>query len=121
MTQSQGVSRIHERVFEDRLRYTDELIKMGADIRVEKFAESRYGTKADIIGPTPLRGADVRALDIRAGAGMVLAGLVAAGRTTVSDVHHLDRGYEGLVPKLRGLGAQIKESGYGMPADDPSA
>jgi UDP-N-acetylglucosamine 1-carboxyvinyltransferase len=52
---------------------------------------------------------------------MVLAGLVAAGRTTVSDVHHLDRGYEGLVPKLRGLGAQIKESGYGMPADDPSA
>jgi UDP-N-acetylglucosamine 1-carboxyvinyltransferase len=121
MTQSEGVSRIHERVFEDRLRYTDELIKMGADIRVEKFAESRYGTKADIIGPTPLRGAEVRALDIRAGAGMVLAGLVAAGRTTVSDVHHLDRGYEGLVPKLRRLGAQINEAGYGMPADGPSA
>jgi UDP-N-acetylglucosamine 1-carboxyvinyltransferase len=109
LTQSEGLSRIHERVFDDRLRYTDELVKMGADIRVEKFAANRYGTKADFLGPTPLRGATVRALDIRAGAGMVLAGLVAKGRTTVSDVHHLDRGYEGLVPKLRQIGAQITE------------
>ncbi|HYP60937.1 MAG TPA: UDP-N-acetylglucosamine 1-carboxyvinyltransferase, partial [Thermomicrobiales bacterium] len=113
MTQSEGLSRIHERVFDDRLRYADELLKMGADIRVEKFAPNRYGTKADIIGPTPLTGANVRALDIRAGAGMVLAGLVANGRTTVSDVYHLDRGYEGLVPKLRQIGAQITEVGYG--------
>ena len=111
MTQSAGLSRIHERVFDDRLRYTDELLKMGADIRVEKFAPNRYGTKADIMGPTPLKGADVRALDIRAGAGMVLAGLVATGRTTISDVYHLDRGYEELVPKLRQIGAQITEVG----------
>ncbi|HEX3301476.1 MAG TPA: UDP-N-acetylglucosamine 1-carboxyvinyltransferase [Thermomicrobiales bacterium] len=117
MTQSAGLSRIHERVFDDRLRYADELLKMGADIRVEKFAPNRYGTKADIIGPTPLTGASVRALDIRAGAGMVLAGLVANGRTTVSDVYHLDRGYEGLVPKLRQIGAQITEVGYDSPAD----
>jgi UDP-N-acetylglucosamine 1-carboxyvinyltransferase len=109
LTQSEGLSRIHERVFDDRLRYSDELVKMGADIRVEKFAANRYGTKADILGPTPLQGANVRALDIRAGAGMVLAGLVASGRTSVSDVHHLDRGYEGLVPKLRQIGAQITE------------
>jgi UDP-N-acetylglucosamine 1-carboxyvinyltransferase len=109
LTQSEGHSRIHERVFDDRLRYTDELVKMGADIRVEKFARNRYGTKADILGPTQLHGASVRALDIRAGAGMVLAGLVATGRTVVSDVHHLDRGYEGLVPKLRQIGAQITE------------
>jgi UDP-N-acetylglucosamine 1-carboxyvinyltransferase len=109
LTQSEGLSRIHERVFDDRLRYTDELVKMGADIRVEKFAENRYGTKADILGPSALQGANVRALDIRAGAGMVLAGLVASGRTSVSDVHHLDRGYEGLVPKLRQIGAQITE------------
>jgi len=109
MTQSEGLSRIHERVFDDRLRYTDELVKMGADIRVEKLAANRYGTKADILGPTPLHGACVRALDIRAGAGMVLAGLIASGRTTVSDVHHLDRGYEGLVSKLRQIGAQITE------------
>jgi UDP-N-acetylglucosamine 1-carboxyvinyltransferase len=109
LTQSEGLSRIHERVFDDRLRYTDELVKMGADIRVEKFARDRYGTKAEILGPTPLHGASVRALDIRAGAGMVLAGLAASGRTSVTDVHHLDRGYEGLVPKLRQIGAQITE------------
>ena len=82
---------------------------MGADIRVEKLAENRYGSKADIRGKTTLKGAAVRALDIRAGAGMVLAGLVADGRTTVSDVYHIDRGYEGLVPKLRDLGAVITE------------
>ncbi len=109
MTQSEGVSRIHERVFDDRLRYTDELVKMGADVRVEKFSPTRYGTKADIFGPTKLTGTNVRALDIRAGAGMVLAGLIADGRTTVSDVYHLDRGYEALVPKLRQIGAQINE------------
>ena len=120
MTQAEGLSRIHERVFDDRLRYTDELVKMGAEIHVEKFAPNRYGTKADIIGPTPLTGANVRALDIRAGAGMVLAGLIANGRTTVSDVHHLDRGYEGLVPKLRQIGAQIIEVGFGLQADGTS-
>ncbi len=109
MTQAEGVSRIHERVFDDRLRYTDELVKMGAEIRVEKFSETRYGTKAEIFGPTRLKGAPVRALDIRAGAGMVLAGLVADGKTAVSDVYHLDRGYEALVPKLRQIGAQITE------------
>jgi UDP-N-acetylglucosamine 1-carboxyvinyltransferase len=109
MTQATGLSRIHERVFDDRLRYTDELVKMGADIAVEKFSATRYGTKADITGPTKLTGTAVRALDIRAGAGMVLAGLTAEGRTTVSDVYHLDRGYEGLVPKLRQIGAQINE------------
>lgn len=109
MTQADGFSRIRERVFEDRLRYTDELVRMGADIRVEKYAENRYGSKADIRGKTTLKGAAVRALDIRAGAGMVLAGLVADGRTTVSDVYHIDRGYEGLVHKLRDLGAVITE------------
>ena len=117
LTQSEGLSRIHERVFDDRLRYTDELVKMGADIRVEKFAANRYGTKAEILGPTPLHGTSVRALDIRAGAGMVLAGLVAAGRTSISDVHHLDRGYEALVPKLRQIGAQITE--VGIPDSPP--
>jgi UDP-N-acetylglucosamine 1-carboxyvinyltransferase len=121
MTQANGLSRIHERVFDDRLRYTDELVKMGANIRVEKFAPNRYGTKADIIGPTPLTGANVRALDIRAGAGMVLAGLIADGRTTVSDVHHLDRGYEGLESKLRQIGAQIIEVGFGSQADSTAS
>jgi UDP-N-acetylglucosamine 1-carboxyvinyltransferase len=109
MTQANGTSKLHERVFEDRLRYTDELVKMGANIRVERFGD-RYGQRAEFIGPTPLHGADVRALDIRAGAGMVLAGLIAEGVTTIHDVKHIDRGYDGLVSKLRSLGARIEES-----------
>jgi UDP-N-acetylglucosamine 1-carboxyvinyltransferase len=109
MTQAEGLSTLKERVFEDRLRYTDQLVAMGADINVEKYAENKYGTKAEITGPTPLRGAEVKALDIRAGAGMVLAGLIANGVTVVSDVHHLDRGYEGMIGKLRELGGRIEE------------
>lgn len=109
MTQAHGVSKLKERVFEDRLKYTDELIKLGADIQVEKFGSNRYGTEAIITGPTPLRGNRVRCLDIRAGAGMVLAGLVAGGETEVLDIYHIDRGYERLVPKLQGLGADIDE------------
>jgi UDP-N-acetylglucosamine 1-carboxyvinyltransferase len=110
MTQADGISRIHERVFEDRLRYTDQLVAMGAKIHVEKYPGDKYGTKAEILGPTRLKGVPVRALDIRAGAGMVLAGLVADGHTVIHDVHHIDRGYEGLVNKLRGLGARIAEN-----------
>jgi UDP-N-acetylglucosamine 1-carboxyvinyltransferase len=120
MTQAHGVSKIHERVFEDRLRYTDQLRAMGADVRVERFAPVdetgspvagaiRYGTRAEIHGPTSLTGRPVRCLDIRAGAGVVLAGLVASGETTVSGLHHLDRGYEEFVGKLKGLGAKIEE------------
>lgn len=117
MTQANGTSKLHERVFEDRLRYTDELRAMGADIWVEKFTSLpangettpaiRYGTRAEITGPTRLRGTNVRALDIRAGAGIVLAGLIAEGETVVSDIHHIDRGYEAFVPKLQSLGADI--------------
>jgi UDP-N-acetylglucosamine 1-carboxyvinyltransferase len=108
MTQATGLSKIHERVFEDRLRYTDQLNLMGANIWVERFAPDRYGTRAEIKGPTRLHGAKVRALDIRAGAGMVLAGLIADGQTTISDIHHIDRGYDDLVGKLRELGAKIE-------------
>lgn len=110
MTQANGVSKIHERVFEGRLRYTDELNLMGAQIWVEKYAEDKYGTRAEIAGPTTLRGTTVRALDIRAGVGMVLAGLIASGKTVVTGTMHLDRGYEALVPKLRAVGAAIVDS-----------
>lgn len=109
MTQANGVSKLKERVFEDRLKYTDELIALGADIEVEKFGSNRYGNEAIISGPTPLIGTAVRCLDIRAGAGMVLAGLVASGVTDVHDIYHIDRGYERMVPKLRALGADIDE------------
>ena len=84
---------------------------MGADITVERYS------RALIQGPTKLTGTAARALYIRAGAGMVLAGLVANGQTTVSDVYHLDRGYEGLVTKLRQIGAQINE----IALPDPTA
>ena len=115
MTQAHGISRIHERVFEDRLRYTDQLLAMGANIHVEKYANDTFATRAEVHGPTPLTGAPVRALDIRAGAGMVLAGLVADGQTIISDIRHIDRGYEGLVSKLRDLGAHIEESSQAAP------
>ncbi len=121
MTQSEGLSRIHERVFDDRLRYTDQLRAMGADITVPRFLSIdeqgeavsgaiRYGTRAEILGPTRLTGRPVRCLDIRAGAGVVLAGLIASGEMVVSALHHLDRGYEGFVDKLRDLGADVEES-----------
>jgi UDP-N-acetylglucosamine 1-carboxyvinyltransferase len=109
MTQADGVSKLKERVFEDRLKYTDELNALGANISVEKLGEHRYGTEAIITGPTQLYGTQVRCHDIRAGAGMVLAGLIADGETEVRDIYHIDRGYERLVPKLQGLGADIDE------------
>ncbi|MFL5758433.1 MAG: UDP-N-acetylglucosamine 1-carboxyvinyltransferase [Thermomicrobiales bacterium] len=118
MTQATGLSKIHERVFEDRLRYTDQLNLMGANIWVEHFAPNRYGTRAEIQGPTRLHGAAVRALDIRAGAGMVLAGLVADGETSISDIYHIDRGYDDLVGKLRQLGAKIAHDE--LPAESTS-
>ena len=121
MTQANGVSNIHERVFDDRLRYTEQLRAMGAEIRVDRLrahdeagqptaGAMRFGSHAEIVGPTSLTGRPVRCLDIRAGAGAVLAGLVASGETTVSALHHLDRGYAGFVEKLRGLGADVEES-----------
>ncbi|CAA9570296.1 MAG: UDP-N-acetylglucosamine 1-carboxyvinyltransferase [uncultured Thermomicrobiales bacterium] len=111
LTQANGVSQIHERVFEDRLRYTEDLNQMGAAIRVDPLS-----VRAEITGPSPLRGAAVRCRDIRAGAALVLAGLVAEGETVVSGVEHLDRGYEALVPQLRALGARISDTTVDAPA-----
>jgi UDP-N-acetylglucosamine 1-carboxyvinyltransferase len=101
LTQAHGVSLVHERVFENRLGYGIELAKMGARFEVA-------GQTARITGPTPLRGADVRALDIRSGAAVVLAALAANGVTTIHDVHHLDRGYNDLFQTLVSLGAVVE-------------
>jgi UDP-N-acetylglucosamine 1-carboxyvinyltransferase len=103
MTQAQGESAIHETMYDDRLLYVGELCKMGAQIRVE-------GQTAWITGPTPLKGTAVRALDIRSGAAVILAGLVAEGQTVVSNVTVVDRGYERLAERLGGLGAKISRS-----------
>jgi UDP-N-acetylglucosamine 1-carboxyvinyltransferase len=103
LTQSQGVSTVHERVYENRMLYIGELRKFGAEIVTA-------GAAAIISGPTPLIGAAVRALDVRAGAALVLAGLAARGQTTISDIYHLDRGYEALDRKLTALGANIRRT-----------
>lgn len=101
LTQANGISIIHERVFENRLLYAGELHKMGATIDVE-------GQTAHITGPANLRGTTVRALDIRSGAAVILAGLAADGTTIVEDVRHVSRGYEDIVGTLSGLGASIR-------------
>jgi UDP-N-acetylglucosamine 1-carboxyvinyltransferase len=101
LTQAHGVSTLHERVYENRMLYIGELRKFGAEI-------VSAGSAAIISGPTPLIGAAVRALDVRAGAALVLAGLAARGLTTISDIYHLDRGYENLEGKLSAAGAIIR-------------
>ena len=102
LTQAQGISYVHERVFDNRLLYIGELRKMGAEI------VTTGTTVAIISGPTPLTGSSLRAMDVRAGAAFVLAGLAARGRTEVTDVYHVDRGYERIDEKLRMLGANIE-------------
>lgn len=103
LTLSDGVSVITETIYENRYRYTTELAKMGADIRVS-------GRNAIITGVPRLSGAPVICPDLRGGAALVVAGLAAEGETTLSDLYHIDRGYEGMVEKLRGLGANIGRS-----------
>ena len=101
LTQAKGVSVIHERVYDNRLLYISELRKMGADVVTA-------GQTAIISGPTQLHGTPVRCMDVRAGASLVVAALAAEGRTEISDIFHLDRGYEALDEKLRSLGASVQ-------------
>ena len=101
LTLSEGDSVISETVFENRLRHVAELSRMGADIRVK-------GNHAIVRGVPLLSGAPVLATDLRASAALVLAGLAANGKTIVQGLHHLDRGYDNLEAKLRGLGAKVQ-------------
>jgi len=101
LTQAAGTSIITETIFDRRFSHVNELVRLGATIEVQ-------GDKAVVKGKTPLSGAEVVATDLRASAALVLAGLVAAGETTVTEIDHLDRGYERLEEKLRGLGASIE-------------
>lgn len=98
---AEGHSRVTETVFENRFMHVNELMRMGAKITTE-------GRSASIDGPANLTGCNVRCTDLRAGAAMILAGLVADGETTIGDLHHIDRGYEDIVGKFQGLGADIK-------------
>nr|HEX4318760.1 UDP-N-acetylglucosamine 1-carboxyvinyltransferase [Kofleriaceae bacterium] len=98
---ARGQSVIKEMIFENRYMHVPELARMGADVQVD-------GRVAVIRGGNKLTGASVMATDLRASASLVLAGLVAAGKTEVLRVYHLDRGYEAIEKKLRGVGAKIK-------------
>ena len=97
---SDGSSIVSETVFENRFMHVDEFKRMGAKIKIE-------GRSAVVQGNQKLQGAEVTATDLRAGAALILAGLVSEGKTEVGGLHHIDRGYVDLTGKLRSLGASI--------------
>ena len=102
LSTADGTSIINESVWDNRFKYTDELGKMGANISVD-------GKIAVINGIKELVGAPVKAIDLRAGAAMVVAGLCAKGVTSIENIHYIERGYENIVDKLSGIGADIKK------------
>jgi UDP-N-acetylglucosamine 1-carboxyvinyltransferase len=104
MTVASGISFITETIFENRFMHTQELARMGANIRIE-------GRQAIVAGRERLSGAQVIASDLRASASLVLAALVAQGETIIDRVYHMDRGYERIEQKLAGVGAQIQRVG----------
>ena len=107
-TQAEGTSVVTENIFENRFMHAQELVRMSANIKIE-------GRRAVVRGKTPLSAAAVLASDLRASASLVLAALVADGETIIDRVYHLDRGYEHIEEKLRGVGAQIKRIGEMFP------
>ena len=100
-TQAEGVSHIRETIFENRFLHAVEMMRMGANVTID-------GHLATVTGPTPLTGAPVTASDLRASAGLVLAGLVAQNTTWIDRVYHIDRGYERIEEKLQKVGARIE-------------
>lgn len=116
LTQAEGVSIVHETVYEQRFGYVEALNSMGAQIQLYReclgglkcrFGQRNYKHSAVIVGPTPLRGAEIHIPDLRAGFSYVIAALVAEGVSTLHNTALIERGYENLVPKLRALGAEI--------------
>lgn len=107
-TQAEGTSVITENIFENRFMHAQEMVRMGANIKIE-------GRRAVVRGKSPLSGAAVLASDLRASASLVIAALVADGETIIDRVYHIDRGYENIEEKLRGVGAQIRRLGEILP------
>ena len=107
-TQAEGTSIVTENIFENRFMHALELVRMGANIKIE-------GSRAIVKGKTPLSAAAVLASDLRASASLVLAALVADGETIIDRVYHIDRGYEHIEEKLKGLGAEIRRIGEIFP------
>ncbi|HVJ05111.1 MAG TPA: UDP-N-acetylglucosamine 1-carboxyvinyltransferase [Candidatus Saccharimonadales bacterium] len=108
VTQAEGTSIITENIFENRFMHAQELSRMGANIKIE-------GRRAVVRGKSVLSGAAVQASDLRASASLVLAALVAQDETIIDRVYHIDRGYERIEEKLRGVGAQVKRIGEILP------
>lgn len=100
LTQAQGESHVQETIYAERFKHCGQLNKMGANIEVGKASST-------ILGPTPLHGTRVQATDLRCGAALVIAGLIAEGITEISNVYHIDRGYDNIDHKLITLGANI--------------
>ena len=100
LTQADGQSIITETIYTERFKHCQELSKMGANINV-------MIPSSMINGPTPLYGSEVTATDLRCGACLVIAGLIAEGITTIHEIYHIDRGYDNLDKKLTALGANI--------------
>ena len=115
-TQADGVSQIRENIFENRFMHVQELVRMGANIKVD-------GSTATVRGPAQLSAAAVMCSDLRASASLVLAALVADGESILDRVYHMDRGYERIEEKLRSVGAEIRRLGNVFPpkGDEPNA
>jgi UDP-N-acetylglucosamine 1-carboxyvinyltransferase len=113
-TQAEGTSVITENIFENRFMHAQELVRMGANIKIE-------GRRAVVRGKTLLSAAAVLASDLRASASLVLAALVADGETIIDRVYHIDRGYENIEEKLKAVGAQIKRMGEVFPKKTAAA
>ena len=108
VTQAEGVSLVRENIFENRFMHVQELVRMGANIKVD-------GSVATVRGPAPLSAAAVMCSDLRASASLVLAALIADGESILDRVYHMDRGYERIEEKLRSVGAQISRMGNVFP------
>ncbi|OCL25641.1 UDP-N-acetylglucosamine 1-carboxyvinyltransferase [Orenia metallireducens] len=101
LTQAQGASMVIETVFENRFGHVDELKRMGADIKIDG--------RSAIVKKSNLTGAKVKATDLRAGAALIIAGLAAEGETEISDIYHIERGYENILDKLQSIGVNIRK------------
>jgi UDP-N-acetylglucosamine 1-carboxyvinyltransferase len=120
LTQAQGLSIVHETVYENRFGFTEALTKMGAQIQIYReclggnpcrFGQRNFNHSAVISGPTPLQGADIRVPDLRGGFSHVVAALAAEGTSNVSNVQLISRGYERFIDKLQDLGADFQIEG----------
>lgn len=120
LTQADGVSIVHETVYEDRFGYTEALRSMGANIQLHceclggktcRFAGMDYRHSAVIVGPTPLQGAKIEIPDLRAGFSYIIAALIAEGTSVMTGVEHIERGYEDVIGRLASLGARIDVEG----------